>query len=455
MQIKIDQSSYSSKFHNILYSWDRYLGAYGGRGSGKTDTFYQKYLVSLFEPFYFKLAYVNKEGSNIRDQQYAGFKRVAKRIGFFDLLKFYDGDYRIVNPANGNMLIPKGMDDPEKTKGMDDLTAIWWDEINKGDYEDFAALNELLRTPQAKYLQFAFSFNPVNENHWLRKVFFHPEDRHKPHPDFKGELLLNRSTYLDNEFIDQKAYLETLLLSAAGNANTIRVNIEGDWGAEENNAPWLFAFNEQKHIKQTIPVLHNGFPIYLSFDFNREPISCIAIQQSPNKGLNDSFVHFVKEFTGDMQLRELCERIRATFPSHVFFVTGDASGSKGDLGFDKRHDTYYNMIQGYLSLTDKQMNLLSRNLEHHDSRNLCNSLLHAYPNIYISREGCPTLINDCIIATCDDKSNKAGQLKKDRDMYKMDMFDAFRYFWQCYFKDYANKMYLNYKPNDLQRQSRV
>src|SRR6185503_5256399 len=188
MSITLDPSAYSRKFYDVIHSWDRYVIAYGGRGSGKTDSFFIKYLLELFEPFYFKLAYINKEASGIRDKQYAGFKRVAKRIGVFDKLKFYDGDYRIVNLANDNCLVPKGMDDPEKTKGLDELTAIWWDEINKGEKEDFSALNELLRSPAATYLQFAMSFNPVHIEHWLRNTFFRPDDPHKVHPDFKRDL---------------------------------------------------------------------------------------------------------------------------------------------------------------------------------------------------------------------------------------------------------------------------
>ena len=63
-----------------------------------------------------------------------------------------------------------------------------------------------------------------------------------------------------------------------------------------------------------------------------------------------------------------------------------------------------------------------------------------YPNIMISQEGCPMLANDCIIATVDDESSKPGMLKKDRNTFKMDLFDALRYFFQTYFKDYADKV---------------
>jgi phage terminase large subunit len=439
MKITLDKSAYSSKFHNIIHSWDRYIIAYGGRGSGKTDSFYIKYLLSLFEPYYFRLAYINKEGSNIRDQQYAGFKRVAKRIGVSEYLKFYDGDYRILNPKNGNMLIPKGMDDPEKTKGLDDITAIWWDEINKGDIEDFRALNELLRSPMAMYLQFAMSFNPVSQDHWLRKTFFHEDDSHKLHPDYVGQTLLNHSTYNDNEFIDRKAYLQTLMDSAAGSLNRIRINIDGDWGIEQNNNPWLYSFNHDKHVKQVkfLPT----YPIYLSFDFNKSPVTCTATQMSPDKGLPNSFLHVIDEFAGEINLKQLCANIKAKYHNSIFYVTGDASGGSGHLALEElgeKNMTFYTLIKRYLGLADRQMCINSKNLTFHDSRLLCNTMLHSYPNFYIS-PNCRTLIDDMAKATVDEKGQDPNKLKKDRDAYKMDMFDNWRYMLQTWFHEYSKR----------------
>lgn len=435
MQITLNSSAYSTKFHNIIHSWDRYIIAYGGRGSGKTDSFYLKYLLSLFEPYYFRLAYINKEKSNIRDQQYAGFKRVAKRIGLFDQLKFYDGDYRIVNLSNGNSLIPKGMDDPEKTKGLDDITAIWWDEINKGDEDDFTALNELLRSPQAQYLQFAISFNPVDESHWLRKRFFDEKDPHKLNEDYKCNTLLNRSTFIDNEFIDRLAYKETLINSAAGDLNKIRVNIEGDWGVEDNDNPWLYNFDFDKHVKEVSFL--RAYPIYLSFDFNIDPFACTIWQMSPSKGGTNDFIHCIDEIVGELRIEDTCKIIKSRYPRSIIYVTGDRSGSNRILGANQ---TLYQSIATHLGLNSKMLNLNTHNLEHSDSRELLNAVFWSYPNLYIHPK-CKTLIRDCQIAMVDEKSSKPSHLLKDRGIYKMDAFDGMRYFFQTYFLKWVRKAY--------------
>lgn len=72
-----------------------------------------------------------------------------------------------------------------------------------------------------------------------------------------------------------------------------------------------------------------------------------------------------------------------------------------------------------------------------------NQMFGLYPNISISAEGCPNFINDCVIATVDEKSGKPHQLKKDREVYKMDYFDGGRYFFQRYFHDFAKTNYFN------------
>lgn len=435
MQIKLDETAYSRKFHNIIHSWDRYIIAYGGRGSGKTDSLLLKYLLALFEPYYFRLAYVNKEKSNIRDQQYAGFKRVAKRYGLYQHLKFYDGDYRVINPSNGNALIPKGIDDPEKTKGLDDVTAIWWDEVNKGEKEDFTALNALLRSPRAQYLQFAISFNPVFEDHWLRHTFFSEEDSHKIHPDFKGKTLLNRSTFKDNEYINQQEYYDTLLMNASGNPNRIRVDVDGDWGLADNENPWLYNFDDSKHIS-AIPFLPS-YPIHLSFDFNLDPFACTIWQMSPQKGGQSSFIHCIDEIVDEIRIEQMCSMIKSRYPKSIIYVTGDRSGQNAELG---RNNTLYQSIATGLGISSKNLILNNSNLEHADSRELLNAMFWHY-NISIHPK-CKKLIQDCNKATVDLNSTKPSQLLKDRNKgFKMDVFDAMRYFFQTYFLEYAQKTY--------------
>jgi len=433
----LDESAYSRSFEPIIYSWDRYIIAFGGRGSSKTDSFYLKYLLALFEPYYFKLAYVNKEKANIRDQQYAGFKRVAKRIGLYDKLRFFDGDYRIINPANGNSLIPKGMDDPEKTKGLDDITAIWWDEINKGTLEDFNSLNALLRSPQAKYLQFAISFNPVSETHWLRDYFFDKTDAYKLNENFVGSALLHHSTYKDNEFIDQEAYYATLLQNAQGNTNRMLVDIKGLWGVEKIENPFFYAFNESLHYVDERYKLSENTQIILSFDFNNNPTTLLIGQVDGKKiSVFDLILADENTISGLSPLEAVCHKFKEKYldsgllvPAYII-VTGDATG-RNKTADNSSNRGFYTKIKTILHLGDSQIKIRKQNITHVLSRELCNGLL--YNTDFTIYKSAKLLCNGLNIAYAD----KDGSLNEAKKKYEKDgdttfhIVDTFRYFCDC------------------------
>lgn len=350
LQIEIDESAYSKHFEDVLYSHDRYIIAFGGRGSGKTDNFYLKYLLELFQPYYFKMAYINKEKANIRDQQYAGFKRVAKKYGLYEFLDFYDGDYRIINPTTENSLIPKGMDDAEKTKGLDDITAIWWDEINKGTKTDYLTLNKLLRSPAAEYLQFAISFNPVSEKHWLRTMFFDEIDWYKLNDKFFNNTLLNHSTYKNNEFINQEEYLKTLLADNY-DQSSIDCDVYGLWGNPKKTNLFINSFKKEKHVPSIPYLLDRSLYTYISVDFNVDPMTAVVIQCD----LHLRKVRIIDEFRDeDSNIYKLCDWIEKNYNTRDIFITGDSTGNNRH-SYAQGGMSGYQIIQQQLKLNYTQM----------------------------------------------------------------------------------------------------
>ena len=443
MKITLTKDAYSSKFEDVIYSHDRYIIAFGGRGSSKTDSFYLKYLLELLQPYYFKLAYINKEKLNIRDQQYAGFKRVAKRIGVYHLLKFYDGDYRIVNEANGNALIPKGMDDPEKTKGMDEITAIWWDEINKGTLEDFLTLNSLLRSPQAKYLQFALSFNPVSEKHWLRSEFFEEKDGYKLNGAYKKETLLNHSTYLDNEFIYKEEYYKTLEKGANGNTNRLLVDVKGLWGAVDIKNPFFYALRRNIHFTDERYSLPSNTQLYLSFDFNKIP-STLVIGSVYQKEIAVIDLILCDENTmqGKSPLEAVCNTFKQKYLDSglitrpYLIVTGDASGTAG--GADKvQNENFYTKIESILGIGKSQRKIRKKNIEHKLSQEICNSLIYNC-NFMIYKSA------ELALLDMEQAQIENGKLVKDNKDNGLHITDAVRYYIDCVLNHDKWQDYLRY-----------
>lgn len=441
-KFEVDDTCVPPIYRPLLLDNTPYIVLYGGRGSGKSKFAFRKFVLRAFKNEYFKCIYSIKEATKIRETIYAGLNEAIDDLGLSWAFKSYDSDYRI-KCINGNIFLPMGVDEgkdaEEKLKAIDEASHLLIDEVNKLTLEEYTTIDDCIRT-QKTQTQVCVMFNPVMETHWLRSFFFHPDDRHAPNPEFGDRLKILRTTLWDNNYINREEYHAKLLRNAAGNKNKIKVNIDGDWGLEENNAPWLHAFNEEAHVKPDLDVL--SLPINLSFDFNREPVTCVAMQMSETMGTRNSFIHFIKEFGGDMQLEELCRQIKTYFPNHVLRITGDRTGKNGNVGFETRHATYYSMIGKYMRIHPRMFDIEGKNMEHNDSRVLINTMLYNYPNIYISRKGCPNLINDCLIAQVDEESLKPGALNKDRKLFKLDYFDAMRYIFQTYFISYAKKVYM-------------
>lgn len=415
-------------YDRLVQTDSRFVINMGGTGSGKSYSSAQKEVLVAIQRKV-KTLVIRKVGATLKDSVIPSFKSRIEEFDLWEIFKENKTDRSLTCTQNDSTIIFRGLDDPEKLKSIEGIDRILVEEASELEREDFFELNRRVRGKPN--IQITLNFNPIHEEHWLKKHFFDQQ---------LDDCAIIHSTYQDNPFLTDKDREQIEWLKTF-DYNQYRIYALGEWGITENNQPWLFAFKQAKHVKPTLPFF-SSFPVHLTFDFNRDPVTCIAAQMSPQKGTRESFVHFIKEFAVTAQLSELCQQIRATFPNSLLFVTGDAAGNKGDVGFDHRHSTYYQMIKGYLRLNDKQMLLNSRNLEHNDSRLLCNALLTDYPNIFISQEGCPKLINDCLIAAVDENSTKPGMLKKDRTIYKMDLFDAFRYFFQTHFKGYVDKVYL-------------
>ena len=430
-EIELKKTRYSQSFKELLLSDKRYVIAYGSRGSGKTFHIVLKLILLSFEPVYNHILYINKEFRHIKIQQFAEFKKVAKLIGLYDFFTFYEGDYRIVNNMTGTRFTPIGMDDAEKTKGISDPTIIWWDEITKGSQEDFLTLNALLRTPLNKKHQFIISFNPVSENHWIRKYFFDEKDAYRINDSFKENTLLHHSTFIDNEFIDREAYYQTLLQNAHGNTNRMLVDIEGKWGVEKIENPFFYSFREDLHYTDSRYSLVDNSLLYLSFDFNANPTTLLIGQvHNGHIAVIDLILGDENTMAGKSPLESVCLKFKAKYldtgliTRAYIVVTGDASG-RSKSADNVANKNFYSKIKMLLGIGDSQVKVRKANVTHELSREICNSMIYAcdfmiYKSAYL-------LVHDMNNAYVDDR----GTLNKAKDEHGLHITDALRYLIDC------------------------
>lgn len=423
----------------------------GGRGGGKSEAVCDRLIADCRAEKYFKCYYGRKVFDTVRGSCFETLVSCIKKLGLEREFHFSEANTSsmiITHVITGNKFIPFGSDKAEKLKSIKDPTHIWCEEFPEFQFDDFKELFPTLRTIRGKN-QFIGTLNAYSifTDHWIVKLFY--PDQYTG-DDTSGREVLEGveagdifANFTDNYFIDQEDYKRRLFISAGGNLIIFEGLAHGAWGVVENNNPWLYAFDKAKHVGDA--PFYPSYPVHLAFDFNNSPFACTAWQFSPNKGGKHSFIHCIKEFSGEFKTEQMCQRIRDAFPASIMHITGDRNGQNQDIG---RNQTLYQQIAGFLDINSKLVDTFTHNLEHADSRQLMNAMFYQYPELVIDK-GCVNLIRQCEMAKIDEKSTRPQQLKKDRDLYKMDEFDGARYFFQAYFLDFANKTYiraLNKRP---------
>ena len=131
--------------------------------------------------------------------------------------------------ANGNQIIFRGVNDEkqrEKLKSITfqkgKLTDVWIEEATEITQADFEIIDDRLRgeLPPGQFYQIRMTFNPVNKNHWIKKVFFDiPDDN----------VLTHHSTYLGNRFIDE-AYRQRMERRKIVDPEGYQIYGLGEWG---------------------------------------------------------------------------------------------------------------------------------------------------------------------------------------------------------------------------------
>ncbi len=205
---------------------------------------------------------------------------------------------------------------------------------------------------------------------------------------------------------------------------TFETFVRGNWEIVGVDKPFAYSFNKSKHIAKEVE-LNEFEPVNLSFDFNVDPITCIAGQSDLDS------IKIFKEFRlRNSDIYELCDKIKSFFGDQYFVVTGDASGSarsaltKGDVNF-------YKVIKEELFLSRNQIKVPSVNPSIKNSRVLTNSILSKHPNLKID-SSCNYLIEDLQFVEVNDQ----GDIDKTRDKHRTHLLDCFRYYLHTFHNDF-------------------
>ena len=219
-------------FTEVDESDKRYVIMKGSAGSGKSVDTATHYIVRLLSDPGRNLICVRKTDITNRDSTFAELTGAIYRM-FGSKAEAYwkitTSPLMIECKANGNKIIFRGMNDErqrEKLKSVTfqkgKLTDVWIEEATEITQADFEIIDDRLRgkLPPGQFYQIRCTFNPVNKNHWIKKVFFDRQD---------SNVLTHHSTYKDNRFIDA-AYHARMERRKEVDPEGYRIYGLGEWG---------------------------------------------------------------------------------------------------------------------------------------------------------------------------------------------------------------------------------
>lgn len=219
-------------FSQVNQSKKRYIVMRGSAGSGKSVDTAQNYILRLMKDKGRNLVCIRKSDITNRDSTFAELTGAVYRM-FGDKADAYWqinlSPLQLTCRANGNKIIFRGMNDDkqrEKIKSITfqkgKLTDVWIEEATELTQADFEIIDDRLRgeLPEGQFYQIRMTFNPVNKNHWIKKVFFDiPDDN----------VLTHHSTYLMNRFIDD-AYKARMERRKVVDPEGYQIYGLGEWG---------------------------------------------------------------------------------------------------------------------------------------------------------------------------------------------------------------------------------
>lgn len=187
---------------------------------------------------------------------------------------------------------------------------------------------------------------------------------------------------------------------------------------------WAYCFDRGKHVGRT--ELSPAHEVYLSFDFNRNPITCAVFQHYNN------WIYGIEQIKlPNSNIYALCDYIKAKYGRNMLIVTGDATG-QNSTALVRDNLNFYTVIKAQLGLGNGQFKVPTFNPPVEENRVLVNSILH-YHGLTLDEENCKGLIFDLEHARVLPDGSLDKTDRKDPTK-QLDALDCFRYYLNTFFK---------------------
>jgi hypothetical protein len=391
----------------ILSEAKRFNVLCNGRRWGKT-----KLSIRLIKP-----AITNAEIIGYWSPTYKDLSEVWREIKhrLQPITKRKDEQTKQIELTTGGIIDMWSLDDPDSGRGRKYNRAIV-DEFEKAKHGEYA-WSKTIRATLADYRGDAwFLSTPKGVNTYFSELF----ENEKKYNDWKSwQMPTTTNPYIDPAEIEAaRLQLDPI---------TFRQEFLAEFISTADR-PFMYCF-EDRHISENA-VYQPNFQIYLSFDFNVNPMTCSISQEGMKDG--KPFIYFIDEiYLQNSDISEVCRTFKTKYPNvnpAQIMVTGDASG-KNRSGMIKGSN-YYTIIEKELKIRPSQVRVNNSNYHYSDSIVLCNSLLSAHPNLKFHPVNCKNTIYDMRFTEWD--GTKIIKDNRNKREQQSDLLDCVRYRFQSF-----------------------
>jgi len=285
------------------------------------------------------------------------FWTVVKGI-LHDVIKSKSEQLKQIRLITGGVIDMWSMDDPDSGRGRK-YKRVVIDECEKAKHLK-TAWNGTVRATLTDFVGDAwFLSTPQFGTTYFKELFSRALDEKFEHEWQSWKF----STY-DNPFMNH-----TEIESAKATTDPLYFLCE--YMAEDvsiGSMLWAYAYDPQKHLCDF--ELDNSKETILSFDFNRNPMTCSVVQTDHIISLD--IYETIKLPNSDIY--QMCEYIRTLYGNRLLVVTGDASGNSGSAMVQDNLN-YYKIIANELNLNIRHFQVPTINPSIAKNRVLVNSLL--------------------------------------------------------------------------------
>ena len=367
----------------------RFIVLYGGSSSGKSFSVAQFFSILAFYEGCNMLV-MRKVGASIEKTIYADFKAAINGIeGLAECCRFKQNSI-VFN--DGGKIDFSGLDDPEKIKGISQYKRVFLDELSEYDETDFKQIRLRLRGQEGQ--QIVAAFNPISEEHWIKKKWFDREtwqdipmaltignetlpqdlcavksvrmnseklilnpntgeyDRHAP------DTIVIQSTYLNNFWVvgspdgkygyyDQQA-IATFENDRINDPDYYQVYALGEWGHLRTGAEFFPSFNRGVVCGKF--KYNTELPIHISMDSNVLPYVTATFFQKEYKHDDVQQVTQIDELpiespnnSARKAAKVIAVRLREYGYADKVYLHGDASGKAANT-IDDNNRSFFDLV---------------------------------------------------------------------------------------------------------------